>query len=114
MKVIGIDAASDAASVALVENGLLLSEKTELFSNFPSGTVRYSSKSNRADTLLPLIEELFKITGVPVLAVTGFALSIGPRSFSGLRIGLSTVKGLAYGWEIPVVGVSTLFAYALR
>ena len=114
MKVIGIDAASGAASVALVENGLLLSEKTELFSNFPSGTVRHSSKSNRAETLLPLIEELFESTGVSLQDVTGFALSIGPGSFTGLRIGLSTVKGLAYGWEILVVGVSTLFAYAAR
>src|SRR5215475_3559618 len=114
MKVIGIDAASGAASVALVENGLLLSEKTELFSNFPSGTVRHSSKGNRAETLLPLIELLFESTGVSLQNITGFALSIGPGSFTGLRIGLSTVKGLAYGWQIPVVGVSTLFAHAAR
>src|SRR5262245_42025434 len=114
MRVIGIDTASGAASVALVENGLLLSEKTELSSDFPSDALRRSSKSNRAETLLPLIEELFKNTGVSLQDITGFALSIGPGSFTGLRIGLSTVKGLAYGWGIPVVGVSTLFAYAGR
>ena len=114
MRVIGIDTASGAASVALVENGLLVSEKTELSSNFTNDALRGSSKSNRAETLLPLIDLLFESTGVPLQDITGFALSIGPGSFTGLRIGLSTVKGLAYGWEIPVVGVSTLFAYAAR
>jgi len=114
MRVIGIDTASGAASVALVENGLLLSEKTDLSWDFAGNGLRCSSKSNRAETLLPLIESLFESTGVSFQDVTGFALSIGPGSFTGLRIGLSTVKGLAYGWEIPVVGVSTLFAYAAR
>ena len=114
MRVFGIDTASGAASVALVENGLLLSEKTDLSWDFASDGLRRSSKSNRAETLLPLIESLFESTGVSFQDVTGFALSIGPGSFTGLRIGLSTVKGLAYGWEIPVVGVSTLFAYAAR
>src|SRR5215468_7865259 len=114
MRVIGIDTASGVASVALVENGLLLSEKTDLSWDFASDGLRRSSKSNRAETLLPLIESLFESTGVSFQDVTGFALSIGPGSFTGLRIGLSTVKGLAYGWEIPVVGVSTLFAYAAR
>jgi tRNA threonylcarbamoyladenosine biosynthesis protein TsaB len=57
---------------------------------------------------------LFESTGVSLQNITGFALSIGPGSFTGLRIGLSTVKGLAYGWQIPVVGVSTLFAHAAR
>src|SRR5262249_11503882 len=114
MRVIGIDTASGAASVALVENGLLLSEETELSRDFPSDALRRSSKSNRAETLLPLIQLLFESTGVSLQDITGFALSIGPGSFTGLRIGLSTVKGLAYGWEIPVVGVSTLSAYAGR
>jgi tRNA threonylcarbamoyladenosine biosynthesis protein TsaB len=114
MRVIGIDTASGAASVALVENGLLLSEKTDLSCAFTSDGLRRSSKNNRAETLLPLIESVFESTGFSLQDITGFALSIGPGSFTGLRIGLSTVKGLAYGWEIPVVGVSTLFAYAAR
>jgi tRNA threonylcarbamoyladenosine biosynthesis protein TsaB len=114
MRVIGIDTASGAASVALVENGLLLSEKIDLHCESTSDAIRHSSKSNRAETLLPLIELLFESTGVSLQDITGFALSIGPGSFTGLRIGLSTVKGLAYGWQIPVVGVSTLFAHAAR
>jgi tRNA threonylcarbamoyladenosine biosynthesis protein TsaB len=100
--------------VALVENGLLLAEKTDLHCESTSDAIRRGSKSNRAETLLPLIELLFETTGVLLQDITGFALSIGPGSFTGLRIGLSTVKGLAYGWQIPVVGVSTLFAHAAR
>jgi tRNA threonylcarbamoyladenosine biosynthesis protein TsaB len=114
MRVIGIDTASNAASVALVENGSLLSEKSDLTCDFTNDALRRGSKSNRAETLLPLIELLFESTGVSLQDITGFALSIGPGSFTGLRIGLSTVKGLAYGWQIPVVGVSTLLAYAAR
>jgi tRNA threonylcarbamoyladenosine biosynthesis protein TsaB len=114
MRVIGIDTASGAASVALVENGLLLSEKTDLCGELTGNAIRRNSKSNRAETLLPLIELLFESTGVSLQDVNGFALSIGPGSFTGLRIGLSTVKGLAYGSQIPVVGVSTLFAHAAR
>ena len=114
MRVIGIDTASATASVALVENGLLLSEKTDLRCDSTSNGIRRTSKSNHAETILPLIELLFESAGLSLLDVTGFALSIGPGSFTGLRIGLSTVKGLAYGSQIPVVGMSTLFAHAAR
>jgi tRNA threonylcarbamoyladenosine biosynthesis protein TsaB len=114
MRVIGIDTASGAASVALVENGLLVSERTDSRCEFAGSADRRNSKSNHAETLLPSIELLFESTGVSLQDITGFALSIGPGSFTGLRIGLSTVKGLAYGWQIPVVGVSTLLAHAAR
>jgi tRNA threonylcarbamoyladenosine biosynthesis protein TsaB len=114
MRVIGIDTASDTASVALVENGLLLSERTDLRCESTSNAIRRSSKNNHAETILPLIELLFESTKVSLQDITGFALSIGPGSFTGLRIGLSTVKGLVYGSQVPVVGMSTLFAHAAR
>jgi tRNA threonylcarbamoyladenosine biosynthesis protein TsaB len=53
-------------------------------------------------------------TGLSLVEVSGIAIAIGPGSFTGLRIGLSTVKGLAYGWGVPVVGISTLLAQAAR
>jgi tRNA threonylcarbamoyladenosine biosynthesis protein TsaB len=114
MRVIGIDTASATASVALVENGLLLSEKTGLYCDSNSDAIRRTSKSNHAETIVPLIELLFESTGLSLQDVAGFALSNGPGSFTGLRIGLSTVKGLAYGSKIPVVAISTLFAHAAR
>ena len=58
--------------------------------------------------IVPLIELLFESTGLSIQDVDGFALSNGPGSFTGLRIGLSTVKGLAYGSKLPVVAISTL------
>ena len=114
MRVIGIDTASATASVALVENGLLLSEKTGLCCDSNSDAIRRTSKSNHAETIGPLIELLFESTGLSLQDVDGFALSNGPGSFTGLRIGLSTVKGLAYGSKLPVVAISTLFAHAAR
>jgi len=61
-----------------------------------------------------LIDKLLEKTGLRLTDLSVFALAIGPGSFTGLRIGLSTVKGLAYGSETPVVGVSTLEAVAAR
>ena len=114
MRVIGIDTASATASVAVVEDGLLLSEKTDLCCDSTNDAIRRPSKSNHAETIVPLIELLFESTGLSLQDVAGFALSNGPGSFTGLRIGLSTVKGLAYGSKIPVVAISTLFAHAAR
>lgn len=114
MRIVGIDTATSIASAALIDNGWVIAEKT-----YPGGDGRgagsgHNGKGNHAETLLPLIELLFEGTETSLEDVSGLALSIGPGSFTGLRIGLSTVKGLAYGWHIPVVGVSTLSAHAAR
>ena len=114
MRVIGIDTASPTVSVALVENGLLVSERTHPCCEPMDNASTPSSKNNHAETTLPLLESLLSSTGMTLDDISGFALSNGPGSFTGLRIGLSTVKGLAYGSKIPVVGVSTLIAYAAR
>lgn len=114
MRVIGIDTASRTASVALVEDGSLVSERMHPCCESVSNGDTRSSKNNHAETILPLIESLLGSTGVSLQDVTGFALSNGPGSFTGLRIGVSTVKGLAYGSKIPVVAISTLFAHAAR
>ena len=112
MRIIGIDTATTTASVALIDDGLLISEKVYPSRETTGNGRGLNSKSNHAEIIIPLIDSLFEATHISLADVTGFALSIGPGSFTGLRIGLSTVKGLAYGWQIPVVGVSTLMAYA--
>jgi tRNA threonylcarbamoyladenosine biosynthesis protein TsaB len=69
--------------------------------------------SSHARTLLPLIDEVLSAAGVGLTDLDLLAVSIGPGSFTGLRIGLAVVKGLALATGTPVVGVPTLRAYAL-
>lgn len=116
MKVLGIDTAAPVASAALVENGALILEKI-----FPEGggnatpwSAAVQPRAHHAETLFPRIAELFNETGLAWEGLSAIAVSIGPGSFTGLRIGLSAAKGLAYGWDVPVVGVSTLLAMARR
>lgn len=114
MKVLGIDTATATASVALVDGGRLVGEAVH-----PNGSGEDRGKiglekPNHAAIVLPLVGQLLERTGLSLVDVSALAVSIGPGSFTGLRIGLSTVKGLAYGWEIPVVGIPTLEAVAAR
>jgi tRNA threonylcarbamoyladenosine biosynthesis protein TsaB len=114
MRVVGIDTATSPASAALIADGRLISEKIHPADDFASASNKLQNRGNHAATLLPLIESLFGGNEISFADITGVALSIGPGSFTGLRVGLSTVKGLAYGWGLPVVGVSTLLAHAAR
>ncbi|HEU4637585.1 MAG TPA: tRNA (adenosine(37)-N6)-threonylcarbamoyltransferase complex dimerization subunit type 1 TsaB, partial [Candidatus Binatia bacterium] len=72
------------------------------------------AKSNHAEIIVPLVDSVLRRAGSELSAVAGIAVSIGPGSFTGVRIGLSTVKGLAYGTGVPAVGISTLQAIAAR
>ncbi|HKA32206.1 MAG TPA: tRNA (adenosine(37)-N6)-threonylcarbamoyltransferase complex dimerization subunit type 1 TsaB, partial [Candidatus Binatia bacterium] len=63
---------------------------------------------------LPLIDDLLRGAEISLSDVGAFAVTLGPGSFTGLRIGLATVKGLVYGSKIPVIGVPTLHAVAAR
>jgi tRNA threonylcarbamoyladenosine biosynthesis protein TsaB len=114
MRVVGIDTATSPASAALIVDGRLISERIHPADEFAGAANEFQNRGNHAATLLPLIESLFRGSEISFADITGVALSIGPGSFTGLRIGLSTVKGLAYGWGLPVVGVSTLLAHAAR
>ena len=113
MKVLGIDTATATASVALVEEGKLIREEVRSASE-QSGRLLSEGRGNHAEILLPLVDTVLRKAHLPLTEISAFAVSIGPGSFTGLRIGLSTVKGLAYGSETPVVGISTLLAMAAR
>ena len=65
-----------------------------------------------AAALLPAIDVLLRRAGVGVAELAGFAIGIGPGSFTGLRIGVATLKGLAFGSDTPVAAISTLAALA--
>ena len=112
MRIIGIDTATATASVALVGHGIIIAEKSHPSRAAAGNGDRYPAKSNHAERILPLLESLLESTGMSLQDIDGLAIAIGPGSFTGLRIGLSTVKGLAYGSRLPVVGVSTLLAMA--
>ncbi|MBI2367700.1 MAG: tRNA (adenosine(37)-N6)-threonylcarbamoyltransferase complex dimerization subunit type 1 TsaB [Deltaproteobacteria bacterium] len=114
MRIVGIDTSSATASVALLEDGQLIAERCHPGSIAGDVAGLAGFKSNHAAVLIPLIESAVRQARVSLPEVSGIAVAIGPGSFTGLRIGLSTVKGLAYGWGIPVVGVSTLLAQAAR
>lgn len=98
MKVLGIETSTDIGGVALVEDGVLRGEWTW---NLPR------SHSLR---LIPAIEGLLSVTGWPPEELEAIAVGIGPGSFTGLRIGLATAKGLALALGRPVVGIMSLDA----
>jgi tRNA threonylcarbamoyladenosine biosynthesis protein TsaB len=111
MRILGIDSAIPEASVALVENSALLAEERHSAAN---GSAIGKLPSNHSEILLPLIHSLLEKTGTRIQQLAAIAVSIGPGSFTGLRIALATAKGLAYESGVPLVGVSTLHANVAR
>lgn len=114
MRFLGIDTSILGASVALVEDGKLLAE--EIYTESAAGTHPFNSSrlGNHAEIVLPLVRALFDKVHGSFQDLSGIAVSIGPGSFTGLRIGLATAKGMAYGSGLPLVGISTLEANAAR
>jgi tRNA threonylcarbamoyladenosine biosynthesis protein TsaB len=100
MLILGISTATASLSAALWRDGQLLSEMTVLFGR------------PHAETLLPLVEDLLRDQGVPVSAIDVYACAAGPGSYTGIRIGISVIKGMAYAAGKPAVGISTLRALA--
>ena len=101
MLILALDSTAQVGSVALCEDdGHLLAECT------------LNTGNTHSETLLPTVEFLLKSCGVTVDDVDLFACTAGPGSFTGVRIGAATVKGIAFGKGKPCVGVSTLEALA--
>lgn len=100
MLVLALDSTALVGSVALCENNHLLAECT------------LNTGNTHSETLLPTLEFVLKACGVTVDDIDLFACTVGPGSFTGVRIGASTVKGIAFGKGKPCVGVSTLEALA--
>lgn len=100
MIVLAIESSAVVASVALQSDDRLLAELT------------LNRGNTHSENLLPMVETLLTRTGLSVDDVDLFAVSAGPGSFTGVRIGVATVKGLAFGKGKPCAGVSTLEALA--
>ena len=74
--------------------------------------ITQDSKLTHSETLLPQFKEVLAMSNVTKEMIEAIAVSIGPGSFTGLRIGLATAKALAYAWNVKIIGIPTLQALA--
>ena len=100
MLILAFESSAKAASVALCRDGHLISQYSQC------------SGLTHSRTLLPMAEDMLKNAELKLQDVDLIAVAHGPGSFTGIRIGVSTVKGLAWAADKPCVGVSTLEAMA--
>lgn len=100
MKILAIDSSGLVASAALLDGDVLIAEYT----------VGY--KKTHSQTLLPMIDEIVRMTEQPLSEIDAIAVAEGPGSFTGLRIGAATAKGLGFALKKPVIGVPTVDALA--
>lgn len=102
MRILAFESSAKAASVALMQDGVLLAES---FQN--------NGKTHSA-TLMPMAQQVLMDCGLTAAELDAVAVAKGPGSFTGVRIGVAAAKGLAWGAEKPVCGVSTLEAMATQ
>lgn len=100
MKILGIDSSGLVASVAIIEDEQLLAEYT------------IHHKKTHSQTLLPMLDEIVGMIELDLNTIDAIAVSAGPGSFTGLRIGSSTAKGLGQALNKPLVHVKTVDALA--
>ena len=97
--ILNIETSTKACSVALHKNGELIVCREDISANF-----------SHSEKLLKFISELFSDEKLSLSDLDAIAVSMGPGSYTGLRIGVSTAKGLCYGLDIPLISISTLKA----
>ena len=100
MRILGIDTSSPTGSVALVDNDDVISESL------------LNSSQNYSDKLLIEMDAVFNSSKTKLNQIDGFVITTGPGSFTGLRVGMSLLKGLILATQKPFASVNTLDAYA--
>ena len=100
MRILAVESSARTASAAIVEDNRLLSE------------VYTNSGLTHSQTLMPMVEAAFDCAKIEFNSIDMFAVSCGPGSFTGIRIGVAAIKGLAQAYEKPCIGISTLEAIA--
>ena len=96
MKILSIDTSSDICSVAVLEDENLIEELNK------------TDSKTHSENLMPLIDDLFAKANLSLADISLIACSIGPGSFTGIRIGIASVKAMAEVMNIPVIGVTSL------
>lgn len=96
MLILAIDSSTPVAGIALMDDEQLIREE---FVNY---------KKNHSETLMPMVDRVLRDCERTLAEVDALAITIGPGSFTGLRIGLAAIKGLSLATGIPVVAISTL------
>ena len=101
MITLAVDSSSKVATVALMKNDRLL------------GEITLNDKREHSVILISIINDLLKNNDMTISDIDGFVVSKGPGSFTGLRIGMATIKGLSFGTGKPYISISSLDALAL-
>lgn len=102
MKILGIDSSGLVASAAIADEKNIIAEFT------------VNNKQTHSQTLLPMIEKVVDMSGIEIEQIDAIAIAAGPGSFTGLRIGSATAKGIGLALKKPVVSVPTLEGLAYR
>lgn len=100
MRILGVDSSGMVASAAIVDEEIVVAEYS------------VNHKKTHSETLLPMIDEIIKMTDSNLEDFDAIAVAAGPGSFTGLRIGAATVKGLGYAIEKPIIPVPTCHGLA--
>ena len=100
MKVLAIDTSGPNCSIAVIDEQKVI------------GSFAINIGKTHSETLLPLVDELLKYIGLSIEKIDAFACCIGPGSFTGIRIGIATIKGFALAINKPVIAVSSLYSLA--
>ncbi|RDY23249.1 tRNA (adenosine(37)-N6)-threonylcarbamoyltransferase complex dimerization subunit type 1 TsaB [Romboutsia maritimum] len=96
MKILGIDTSSMAASVSVIEDDKLICEYT------------VNTKKTHSQKLMPMIENMLKMSDLKINEINAIAICVGPGSFTGLRIGMATAKAIAHVNNLPIIGVNSM------
>jgi len=94
--ILALETATTVASIAIIDQDKVL------------GEVFLNTRKNHSEVLMPIVDKLLKFINREITDMEAFAVAIGPGSFTGLRIGLATAKGMAQALNKPVIGVPTL------
>jgi tRNA threonylcarbamoyladenosine biosynthesis protein TsaB len=102
MKILAVDTSTSTCTVGVANGDGILAESVD------------SNGQTHARHLMGMIHSTLTASGIPIQEIDGFAVVTGPGTFTGLRIGIGTIKGLAYALSRPVIGVNSLAALAAQ